>query len=302
MKIVREVENEEKQWKGMHERMVERVLQISAIFSASIVFFIVIFMIYEGFPALLLGKDFFLGMNWIPSHDEFGILPTVISTFIVGAGALLISAAIGIPAAIYLAEFSPPSLRNVLKPCIEMLVGIPSVVLGFFGLFVIVVLLREHGLGSGECIFAAWLVLAVMTFPHVVSISDDAILAVPRSLREASLALGATKLQTVREVVLPNARSGILASLILGMGNAVGETMAVLMVVGNPNVPFIPSSIFDTARVLTSTIVIEYSYAAWGSMHQHAIFALGVVLFVIVALFNIITTAIVKREVKRKWT
>nr|MCR5852034.1 phosphate ABC transporter permease subunit PstC [Methanophagales archaeon] len=288
------------------ERVVESILLISALSSALIVFFIVLFMLKEGFPALMLGKDFFLGMEWKPSHDKFGILPTVISTLIVGVGALAISAAIGVPAAIYLAEFSPPFLRNVLKACVEMLVGVPSVVLGFFGLMVVVVFIRDFfgggggGGGGGECILAAWFILAIMTLPHVVSISEDAIQAVPRSLREASLALGATHWQTVREVVLPNARSGILASLILGMGNAIGETMAVLMVVGNPNIPSVPTSVFDAARVLTSTIVLEIPYAMWGSTHQHALFALGIVLFAIVAFLNIITTAIVRREVRKK--
>ncbi|UYZ39720.1 MAG: phosphate ABC transporter permease subunit PstC [Candidatus Methanospirare jalkutatii] len=292
------------------ERVVESILLISALSSALIVFFIVLFMLKEGFPALMLGKDFFLGMEWKPSHDKFGILPTVISTLIVGVGALAISAAIGIPAAIYLAEFSPPFLRNVLKACVEMLVGVPSVVLGFFGLMVVVVFIRDFfgggggggggGSGGGECILAAWFILAIMTLPHVVSISEDAIQAVPRSLREASLALGATHWQTVREVVLPNARSGILASLILGMGNAIGETMAVLMVIGNPNIPSVPTSVFDAARVLTSTIVLEISYAVWGSTHQHALFALGIVLFAIVAFLNILTTAIVRREVRKK--
>ncbi|MCW3131939.1 MAG: phosphate ABC transporter permease subunit PstC [Candidatus Methanospirare jalkutatii] len=289
------------------ERVVESILLISALSSALIVFFIVLFMLKEGFPALMLGKDFFLGMEWKPSHDKFGILPTVISTLIVGVGALAISAAIGIPAAIYLAEFSPPFLRNVLKACVEMLVGVPSVVLGFFGLMVVVVFIRDFfrgggggGSGGGECILAAWFILAIMTLPHVVSISEDAIQAVPRSLREASLALGATHWQTVCEVVLPNARSGILASLILGMGNAIGETMAVLMVIGNPNIPSVPTSVFDAARVLTSTIVLEISYAVWGSTHQHALFALGIVLFAIVAFLNIITTAIVRREVRKK--
>ncbi len=227
-------------------------------------------------------------MNWIPSHDEFGILPTVISTFIVGAGALLISAAIGIPAAIYLAEFSPPSLRNVLKPCIEMLVGIPSVVLGFFGLFVIVVLLREHGLGSGECIFAAWLVLAVMTFPHVVSISDDAILAVPRSLREASLALGATKLQTIREVVLRNAFPGMITGVLLGLGKALGETAVVLLTAGSGLESFLPRSIFDPVGSLP---VYIYMVSTQGRHSSTAFSKASGASFVLLTMFLIVTVS-----------
>lgn len=219
----------------------------------------------------------------------------MVNTFIVGIGALAIAASIGIPAAVYLAEFSPKWLRNIIKPSVEMLVGIPSIVLGFFGLMVLVVFIRDSIGGYGECILAGWIILAIMTLPHVISISEDSIRAVPKAYKEASLALGATHWETVKKVILPNARSGILASMVLGMGNAIGETMAVLMVIGNPNIPWIPSSVLEPVRVLTSTIVIEHSYVAWGSMHQHALFALGVVLFVIVAILNAVTTAVIRK-------
>jgi phosphate transport system permease protein len=240
-------------------------------------------------------------MTWRPSQGQFGVVPTVLSTFIVGIGALVIAAAIGIPAAIYLAEFAPEWLRALIKPSVEMLVGIPSIVLGFFGLMVLVVFIRNNLGGWGECILAGWVILAVMTLPHVISISEDALRAVPRTYREASLGLGATHLQTVRRILLPNARSGILASLILGMGNAIGETMAVLMVIGNPNIPWIPTSVLEPVRVLTSTIVIEISYVVWGSMHQHALFALGVILFTIVAVLNAITTALIRKGIRKGW-
>ncbi|HDN68226.1 MAG: phosphate ABC transporter permease subunit PstC [Methanophagales archaeon] len=280
----------------MGEKIVERALFVSALSSIFIVFFILAFLLKEGFPALTLGwREFFFGMTWHPSHDQFGIFPIVVSTFVVGIGALALAAAVGIPAAIYLAEFSPDWLRNLVKPSVEMLVGFPSVVLGLFGLTVLVVFVRDAFGGWGECVLAGWVILAIMTLPHVVSISEDSIRAVPNGYKEASLALGATQLQTVRKVILPNARSGILASLVLGMGNAVGETMAVLMVVGNPNIPWIPHSALEPVRVLTSTIVIEISYAVWGSMHQHALFALGVVLFAVVAVLNAVTTAVIRR-------
>jgi len=281
------------------ERIVEKLLFVCALSSILIVFFIIAFTMRESLPALALGRDFIGGMTWRPSHDQFGILPIVVSTFIVGIGALVIAAAIGIPTAIYLAEFAPKWLRNIIKPSVEMLVGIPSIVLGFFGLMVLVVFIRSNLGGWGECILAGWVILAIMTLPHVVSISEDALRAVPRAYKEASLALGATPLQTIRRVILPNARSGILASLILGTGNAIGETMAVLMVIGNPNIPWIPTSVLEPVRVLTSTIVIEISYVVWGSMHQHALFALGVVLFIIVAVLNAITTALLERGVKK---
>ena len=282
---------------GTAEKIIEKLLFISALSSSLIVFFIIAFMLKESIPALALGWDFFFGMTWHPSHNQFGIFPIVVSTFVVGIGALAIAASIGIPSAIYLAEFSPEWIRNIVKPCVEMLVGIPSIVLGFFGLMVLVVFIRDSFGGYGECILAGWIILAIMTLPHVISISEDSIRAVPKAYKEASLALGATHLHTIRKVILPNARSGILASMVLGMGNAVGETMAVLMVIGNPNIPWIPSSVLESVRVLTSTIVIEISYAVWGSMHQHALFAMGVVLFVIVAILNAITTAVIRKGV-----
>jgi phosphate transport system permease protein len=281
------------------EKIIEKLLFICALSSILIVFFIIAFIVKEGFPALTLGGDFIAGMTWRPSRNQFGILPIVISTFIVGIGSLAIAAAIGIPAAIYLAELSPEWFRNIIKPSIEMLVGIPSIVLGFFGLMILVVFIRDNIGGYGECILAGWIILSIMTLPHVISISEDSIRAVPKAYKEASLGLGATHLQTIRKVILPHARSGILASLVLGMGNAIGETMAVLMVIGNPNIPWIPTSVLEPVRVLTSTIVIEISYAVWGSMHQHALFALGVVLFIIVAILNAITTAIIRTSARR---
>lgn len=284
---------------GLVERIVEKLLFVCALSSTLIVFFIIAFILKEGIPAMALGADFFFGMTWRPSHGQFGVVPTVLSTLIVGIGALGIAAAIGIPAAIYLAEFAPEWMRNIIKPCVEMLVGIPSIVLGFFGLMVLVVFIRSNIGGWGECILAGWIILAVMTLPHVISISEDSIRAVPRTYKEASLGLGATQLQTIRKILLPNARSGILASLILGMGNAIGETMAVLMVIGNPNVPWIPTSVLEPVRVLTSTIVIEISYVVWGSMHQHALFALGVILFIIVAVLNAITTALIRKGIRK---
>lgn len=282
---------------GTAEKIIEKLLFISALSSTLIVFFIIAFMLKESIPALALGGDFFFGMTWWPKHGQFGILPTVVSTFIVGIGALTIAAAIGIPAAVYLAEYSPKWLRNIIKPSVEMLVGIPSIVLGFFGLMVLVVYIRDNFGGYGECILAGWIILAIMTLPHVISISEDSIRAVPKTYKEASLALGATHLHTIRKVLLPNASSGILASMVLGMGNAIGETMAVLMVIGNPNIPWVPTSVLESVRVLTSTIVIEISYVAWGSMHQHALFALGVVLFAVVAILNAITTAVIRKGV-----
>jgi phosphate transport system permease protein len=235
-------------------------------------------------------------MTWSPHRDLFGIFPTIVGTLFVVAGAVVIATVIGIPSAIFLSEFSPFWVRNIIKSSVEVIVGIPSVVIGFFGLTVLVPFIRDHVGGRGESILAGWIVLAFMMLPNLITIAEDSLRAVPRSYREASLALGATRWQTVRNVVLPSASSGIRAALVLGVGRAMGETMAVLMVVGNPETPWIPTGILDRVRMLTSTIAIEFSYAEWGSTHQHALFAIGVVLFFMVTALNFIATFVIRRK------
>ncbi len=276
------------------ETIIEKALFISASFSALIVFLITFFLIREGLPALNL--DFILGMTWSPSRGLFGILPTLAGTVFVVAGAVIIALVIGVPTAIYLSEFAPFWVRNVIKSSVEVIVGIPSVVIGFFGLMVLAPLIRNTLGGRGESILAGWIVLAIMILPNLITLTEDSLRAVPRSYREASLALGATSWQTIRKVILPAASSGIRAALVLGVGRAIGETMAVLMVIGNPETPWIPLSILDRARTLTSTIAIEFSYAEWGSAHQHALFAVGVVLFLMVTALNYIATFVIRRQ------
>ena len=276
------------------ENLIEKALFVSASFSAIVVFLITFFLIREGLPAL--GVYFIFGKEWSPSRNLFGILPTLIGTLYVVAGAILIALVIGVPTAIYLSEFAPFWVRNIIKPSVEVIVGIPSVVIGFFGLMVLVPLIRNTVGGRGESILAGWIVLAIMILPNLISLTEDSLRAVPRSYREASLALGATNWQTITKVVLPAASSGIRAALILGIGRAVGETMAVLMVIGNPETPWIPLSILDRARTLTSTIAIEFSYAEWGSHHQHSLFAIGVVLFLVVTALNFIATFVIRRR------
>lgn len=280
------------------EKLVEKLLLAAAASAIFIVFFIIVFMLRESLPVFLeYGADFVLGMTWKPAEASFGILPMIVATLLVSGLALMVATPLGVACAIFLAEYAPPLVRNVVKPVVEMLVGIPSVIIGFFGLMIIVPFLRTHFGGYGLCLLAGGLTLAIMTLPHIVSISEDAIRAVPRSYREASLALGATKWTTVRKVILPSAKSGILAAIILGLGRAVGETMAVLMVVGNPETPWIPTSLLDPIRPLTSTIILEIEYALWGSMHERSLFAIGVVLFAIVAILNLIAVKVVKRGV-----
>jgi len=274
--------------------VVSKVLFLCASLSAVIVFLITAFLLREGIKVLTPG--FLFGMTWSPHRGLFGIFPTIVGTLCVVTGAVIIATAIGIPSAIFLSEFSPFWVRNIIKSSVEVIAGIPSVVIGFFGLTVLVPFIRDHVGGRGESILAGWIVLAFMMLPNLITIAEDSLRAVPRSYREASLALGATRWQTVRNVVLPSASSGIRAALVLGVGRAMGETMAVLMVVGNPETPWIPTGILDRVRMLTSTIAIEFSYAEWGSTHQHALFAIGVVLFFMVTALNFIATFVIRRE------
>jgi len=274
--------------------MVSRILFLCASLSAVIVFLITAFLLREGIK--VLNPGFLFGMTWSPHRGLFGIFPTIGGTLCVVAGAIIIATVIGIPSAIFLSEFSPFWVRNIVKSSFEVIVGIPSVVMGFFGLTVLVPFIRDNVGGRGESILAGWIVLAFMILPNLITIAEDSLRAVPKAYREASLALGATKWQTVRNVVLPSASSGIRAALVLGVGRAMGETMAVLMVVGNPETPWIPTGILDRVRMLTSTIAIEFSYAEWGSTHQHALFAIGVVLFLMVTALNLTASFVIRRK------
>jgi phosphate transport system permease protein len=275
---------------------VGKVLFICASISTLVVFLITFYLLREGVG--VLNWSFLTGITWNPTIDLYGIIPTLISTLIIVAGAVVIAVAIAIPSAIFLAEFSPFWLRNIIKSAAEVIVGIPSVVIGLFGVIVIVPFIRDNiGGRNGESILAGWIVLALMIIPNILTISEDALRAVPSAYREASLAMGATQWQTVRNVLLPSASSGIRASLILGVGRALGETMAVMMVIGNPNIPFIPTSILDQVRTLTSTIALEFSYVSWGSGHQQALYAMGAVLFFIVMALNFVATFVIRRKV-----
>jgi phosphate transport system permease protein len=275
---------------------VGRLLFVCTSISALVVFLIIFYLLREGIG--VLNWDFLTGMTWNPNLNLFGIFPTLVSTLIVVAGAVVIAVAIAIPCAIFLAEYAPFWLRNIIKSAVEVIVGIPSVVIGLFGVIVIVPFIRDYiGGRNGEGILAGWIILALMIIPNIITISEDALRAVPSAYREASLALGATRWQTMMKVLLPSASSGIRASLILGVGRALGETMAVLMVIGNPNIPFLPATVLDQVRTLTSTIAIEFSYVSWGSQHQQALYAMGVVLFFIVMVLNFVATFVIRKKV-----
>jgi phosphate transport system permease protein len=265
------------------DKVVERGLLLIAMSSVAILALITIFIFREGGPLLIkVGLGNFLSTDWHPTAGSYGIALMIVGSTVVTAGALLIGVPFGIACAIVLAEMAPPRARAVLKPAIEILAGIPSVVYGFMGIVVLLPWIRNHLGGAGASALGGSVILGIMVLPTIIGISIDALQAVPKSYREGSLALGATQWQTVWRVVLPAARSGIVAAVILGMGRAVGETMAVIMVAGNS--VQMPHSILDSVRTLTANIALEMGYAAGD--HRAALFATGIVLFLIIMVLN----------------
>ncbi|MDD5318010.1 MAG: phosphate ABC transporter permease subunit PstC [Candidatus ainarchaeum sp.] len=276
----------------MLEFLVERALFASALFSAVAVAFIILFLFRESLP-IFLGPgllDFVLGAAWNPvgSPPLFGALPLVAGTALVTLGAMVFAIPLGVATAVFVSELSPKGWKPLLKLCVEILAGVPSVVYGLFGLVVLTDWIRvSFAVPTGESWLAGSVLLGVMSLPTIISVSEDAISSVLREHKEASLSLGATKWQTIWRVVLPSARSGITAAVVLGMGRAIGETMAVMMVTGNAAV--IPSpitNVFSPVRTITGTLGIEMGEVAFGSMHYSALFGLAVLLFVIVLVVN----------------
>jgi len=269
-----------------NDRLVRLGLLMIAFSAVSILIVITLFIFSEGTPIIFkYGPGRFLfGLDWYPSEKAFGLLPMIVGSFFVTAGALLVGVPMGLACAIVLTQFASKRVGRILKPVIELLAGIPSVVYGFIGIVVIVPLIRENLGGPGLSVLAASLVLGVMILPTVISISIDAFQAVPPTYREGSIALGATVWQTIRMVMFPAARSGIVAAVILGMGRAIGETMAVIMIAGNAAA--IPGSPLAPVRTLTSNIALEMGYAS--GEHREALFATGVILFVIIMALNIL--------------
>jgi phosphate ABC transporter permease protein PstC len=270
------------------------VLFLLALSSISSLVIITIFIFSEGLPLIMHTgvKDFIFSTHWTPTKGFFGIGAMILSSLLVTLGAMVLGVPLGLACAIVLAEFSSERLRRLLKPTLELLAGIPSVVYGFLGVIWLVPLIRDHLGGPGLSLLAAAVILGIMILPTVISISIDALTAVPGVYRDGSIALGATEWQTVRRVVLPAASSGIITAIILGMGRAVGETMAVIMVAGNALK--IPSSILDPVRTLTSNIALELGYAA--GRHREALFATGIVLFIIIMILNLAATIITRRR------
>jgi phosphate transport system permease protein len=276
------------------EKIIEKVLMLLAFSAIGSLLLISIFIFNEGLPIIIKTGvgNFILGAHWAPTKGHFGILAMILSSIYVTVGAMIFGVPLALACAIVLAEFAPANLTRFLKPTIELLAGIPSVVYGFLGVVLLVPLIRDYLGGPGLSLLAAALILGIMILPTVISISIDAINAVPNIYRDGSIALGATQWQTVRKLVLPAARSGIITAIILGMGRAIGETMAVIMVAGNALK--IPTSILDPVRTLTANIALELGYAS--GAHREALFATGIVLFIIIMILNTSAALITGRK------
>lgn len=267
---------------------------------ASLVFLvgIILTLLTQALPALLQLNffDFILGKHWYPTYDppDFGIFPLVLASVLVTFGAMLVCVPIGIGSALYIHELAGHRQRAIIKPLIEILAGIPSIVFGFFGMVIVAPFIQKlFGIPIGLNAFTASLILGIMATPTVCSIAEDALSFVPTSFREASLALGANRWQTLIRVVVPAAGSGISTAIILGMSRAVGETMTVLMVAGGA--AMIPKSLFDPVRPMTATIAAEMGEAVMGSLHFQTLFAIGLILFLITLLFNIIAETVSRK-------
>lgn len=282
-----------------YEFIVEGLIFISGIACVLFVLLIFIFLLKEG---LMLFKyigvfDFLLGNRWYPISEppRLGILPLILGSLWVTVGATIISVPLGIACAIYIGEIAPNWLKEILKAGVELLAAIPSIVLGFIGLVTLVPLVKKlFGLPTGLTAFSGSLMLAFMAMPTIVSIMEDALNTVPKSYREGSIAMGATKWQTIRRIVLPSAASGIIAAVMLGIGRVVGETMAVMMITGNAAI--IPHSFFQPVRTMTATIAAEMGETVQGSEHYFALFAIGIVLFAITFAINLMADLSLHRK------
>ncbi|MBR5269644.1 MAG: phosphate ABC transporter permease subunit PstC [Anaerotignum sp.] len=277
----------------MKEKTMKGVFMTAAALSILAVVLICLFLFANGLPAM--GKigvfDFLLGQKWKPSNDIYGIFPMIVGSIYVTAGAILIGVPLGILCAVFLAWFCPKKLYKVVKPAVELLAGIPSIVYGFFGLVVLVPIMQNLFGGSGKGVLTASILLGIMILPTIIGVSESAIRAVPRSYYEGSLGLGATHERSIFFAVLPAAKQGILAGVILGVGRAIGETMAVIMVAGNQ--PIVPGSIFSGVRTMTANIVMEMGYAA--DLHREALLATAVVLFVFILIINLCFSMLKRR-------
>ena len=284
------------------EYVIERLIRVTGILVILFLALIFLFLVSEGsatFVEVPVGD--MLQTRWYPNEEYFGLLPLVLGSLIVTLGAAVLSVPLGLLTAVFIAEVAPRWAREVLKPFIEVLAGIPSVVLGFLGMLVVSPLIREWlGAPTGLTALAGAAMLGYMALPTIISVAEDALDAVPKSYRDAALALGATRWQTIWRVTVPAARSGILTAMMLGIGRAIGETMAVMMVTGNAaRMPLTPNSFLMPVRTMTATIAAEMGEVAQGSIHYHVLFAVGLVLFLVTFIVNLVAAWTIFRQGKR---
>lgn len=251
------------------------------------------FVFFKGSAPFVSGEygviDFLFGTEWVPSEGQFGIFPMIVASIFATIGALILGVPVGLFTAIFLAEIAPKKIAKIISPAIQLLAGIPSVLYGVFGLAIIVPFLQDNlGLARGQSLLAVIIVLAIMMLPTIVTVAETAIRAVPKTYREGSLALGVSQIGTIFKVVVPAAKSGIMAAIVLGLGRALGETMAVILVAGNSLI--IPTSLTDSIRPLTTNIALEMGYAA--GTHQEMLFATGIVLFSFILILNFVLAKI----------
>lgn len=272
------------------------VFVICGLIAVAFVLLISIYLIISGIPAIReVGLfNFLFGTTWKASEDQYGILALILTSVYGTAGAIVIGVPIGFFTAVFLAKVAPPRVASVIRAAVNLLAGIPSVVYGLVGMIVLVPWIqRTFHLAAGDSLFAAIIVLAVMILPSIISVSETALQAVPKEYEEASLALGATPLETYFRVSVPAAKSGIATAVVLGIGRAIGEAMAIIMVAGNvANMP----SLFSSVRFLTTGIAIEMNYASPGSLQRNALYSIGLVLFLFIMLINALLNLVLKRE------
>ncbi|MBS5787280.1 MAG: phosphate ABC transporter permease subunit PstC [Clostridioides difficile] len=285
--------------KYLTDEIAEHVFMISALLGVACLFIIIGFVFYKGLKPFIFEHysftKFLLGNEWVPSIGVFGIAPMIVASVVGTLGALVIGVPIGVLTAVYVAELAPKKVAKIISPAVELLAGIPSVLYGIFGLVVIVPAIQNvFNAPKGQTLLAVIIVLSIMVLPTIVSVSETAIRAVPKAYKEGSLALGASQIETVFRVVIPAAKSGILSAIVLGLGRALGETMAIILVAGNSTL--LPTSLLDSVRPLTTNIALEMGYA-YGT-HQDMLFAAGVVLFVFILALNLILNKISNKVVK----
>lgn len=284
--------------KQLFENIVHGIFLILGLIAVACVLMITIYLVISGIPAIRkIGLvPFLFGTTWASTAAEpsYGILPFILTSVYGTAGAIVIGVPIGFLTAVYLAKLAPPKVKAVLEAAVSLLAGIPSVVYGLVGMIILVPgIQKAFGLSSGACLLAAILVLAIMILPSIISVSETALRAVPEDYEQASLALGATHLETVFRVTVPAARSGVATAIVLGVGRAIGEAMAIIMVAGNvANMP----GLFQSVRFLTTAIASEMSYASVGSLQRNALFSIGLVLFLFIMLINVFLNVCIKRK------